>query len=318
MDQQDPQETSPQQQPSQEQEVPQDEPQIQSQAPSDLEDDVDVNSLFEADFSDDEPAQEREDEPDSAGRDRDSDRREDGFKQAVVAMLRGGPGAADAARRVLMETGFSKTEADRFVESAGYEQSPQQPVSPAAQQDPQLVEGLKEAQRRAEVAEERSRQVRAKQLEQEMDYKLYEAVSSSEVEGFISKLDRLNEGEDDKSRNDRRQVLVQEIRRTALENLGNRTRRANRFDENWIGEEVTRASTQVMGRYRTAIGNIDRLGRSSVAVGPEDELRRSKPVSAPNWKPGKQVSDMDTEIRDWTVDVLSRAALDGGTGESKL
>lgn len=300
------------------QERPQDEPQVESQAPSDLEDDVDVNSFFEADFPEDEQA-ENESAASSSGGDRDAGEREDGFKQAVAAMLRGGPGAADAARRVLMETGFSKSEADRFVESAGYE-SPQQPSrEPAsAEPDKRLLEGLQEATRRAEAAEERAKAVRAKQLEQEMDYRLYEAVSAPEVEGFIGKLDQLNDGEDDKSRNDRRQVLVQEIRRTALENLGNRTRRANRFDENWISEEVSRASSQVMGRYRTAIGNIDRLGRSSVAVGPEEELRRSKPVSTPAWKPGKQVSDMDTEIRDWTVDVLSRAALDGGSGESKL
>jgi hypothetical protein len=302
------------QEPSQER--PQDEPQVESQVQSDLEDDVDVNSLFEADFPEDEQ-EEADASASSVDRDRAADQREDGFKQAVGAMLRGGPGAADAARRVLMETGFSKSEADRFVESAGYE-SPQQQAPAPAETDKRLLEGLQEAQRRAEAAEERVKAVRAKQLEQEMDYKLYEAVSSPDVEGFIGKLDQLNEGEDSKSRNDRRQVLVQEIRRTALENLGNRTRRANRFDENWIGEEVNRASTQVMGRYRTAIGNIDRLGRSSVAVGPEEELRRSKPVSSPAWKPGKQASDMDTEIRDWTVDVLSRAALDGGTGESKL
>lgn len=220
-----------------------------------------------------------------------------------------------------MESGFSKNEADKFVSEAGYEGSaPSTPSTPqqAPMRDPELERALQEANQRAQAAEERSRGVRAKQLEQEMDYQLYKNVTEPEVEGFIRRLDELNEGEDDKSRNDRRQVMVQEIRRTALENLGNRTRKANRFDESWISEEVKRASSQVVGRYRVALGSVDRLGRTSVVAGPEEELRRSKPVAPPAWKPGKQVTDMDTEIRDWTVDVLSRAALDGGTGESKL
>lgn len=215
-----------------------------------------------------------------------------------------------------MDTGFSTEEANAFVANAGYE-APSSPPTPS-EPDPRLLKGLEEANQRAALAEERARAVRAKQLEQEMDYRLYEAVSAPELSGFISKMESLNDGEDDKSRNDRRQVMVQEIRRTALENLGNRTRKANRFDEGWISEEVTRASSQVMGKYRAAIGNIDRLGRTSVSAGPEEELRRSRPVAAPSWKPGKQVSDMDNEIRDWTVDVLSRAALDGGSGGSKL
>lgn len=310
MDSQEPQET---QDPSPS-ESPVETPQVESSAPqeqSDLEADVDVDDLFDPDLPDDEPSEEPEQ---GGGEDFEA------YKNAVTAMLRGGPGAANAARRVLMETGFSREEADNFVANAGYEPAPQsggtEPSPPTT--DPRLLQGLEEANRRAALAEERARSVRAKQLEQEMDYRLYEAVSAPELAGFIQKMESLNEGEDDKSRNDRRQVLVQEIRRTALENLGNRTRKSNRFDEGWISEEVGRASSQVMGRYRTAIGNIDRLGRSSVAVGPEEELRRSKPVAPPAWKPGKQVTDMDTEIRDWTVDVLSRAALDGGTGESKL
>lgn len=276
---------------------------------------VDVDSLFSYD----------DDEDDGRGPVERTDRGDPGvsdraFRTAVAAMLRGGPGSSEAARRVLMESGFSKSEADKFVVEAGYEGAAPAPAPTpqAPARDPEMERALHEARERASVAEERSKAVRAKQLEQEMDYQLYKNVTEPEVDGFIRKLDELNEGEDEASRNDRRQVMVQEIRRMALENLGNRTRKANRFDETWISEEVRRASSQVVGRYRVALGNVDRLGRASVVAGPEDELRRSKPATPPAWKPGKQVSDMDTEIRDWTVDVLSRAALDGGSGESKL
>ena len=314
MDQQDPQpQLEPQQHEPATEQPPQEVESSQDEAQQPV---VDVYSLFSYD-DDEDDGRGAVDEPGSQDS-RDSDH---AFRSAVAAMLRGGPGSAEAARKVLMESGFSKNEADKFVTEAGYEATAPQSPTPQQQvpmRDPEMERALQEANQRAQIAEERSRGVRAKQLEQEMDYQLYKNVTEPEVEGFIRKLDELNEGEDDKSRNDRRQVMVQEIRRTALENLGNRTRKANRFDEGWISEEIKRASSQVVGRYRVALGSVDRLGRTSVAAGPEEELRRSKPVTPPAWKPGKQVTDMDTEIRDWTVDVLSRAALDGGAGESKL
>lgn len=291
-------------QPQPEQESAPASPQVQQ----DLEQDVDVEALFAPDLPEEKESPRREQKPDVGGRD-------DAFREAVAVMMRGGPNAARSARNVLREVGFSEVEADRFVQAAGYDAArPQEPAPP----DPKLVEELKEAKTRAEQAEQRAQMVRAKQLEQEMDYRLYEALSSSELEKFVSRLDEINGEEDDKSRSDRRQVFTQEIRRTALENLGNRTRRAGRFEESWIADEVKRASGQVMGRYRAAIGNVDRIGRISTATGPEEELRQRKPVAPPAWKPGKQASDMDSEIRDWTVDVLSRAAMEGGSGETRL
>lgn len=296
---QEPQQESPQEAP--------DEPEASNQQ-ADLEDDVDLSDLFDPDLPEDEPQE------DSGESQNDFEQ----YKEAVNAMLRGGPGAGDAARRILMESGYSAQEADQFVKNAGYDGEKASPQREEQGVDPRLAESLEAANQRAASAERRAQEVRAKQLEQELDYRLYETMSGSELGGFISKLDQINKDEDDKSRNDRRQVMAQEIRRTALENLGNRTRKANRFDESWISEEVSRASGQVMGRYRAAIGNIDSIGRSSVASTPEEELRRSKPVSSPAWKPGKQVSDLDLEIKDWTVDVLSRAALEDGAGQTKL
>lgn len=285
------------------------------------EDRPDVSELFDSDGGD--PGDEHVEGSDHPDPVQPSDRPDD-FRKAVQEMLWGGPGAGEAARKVLMESGFSKQDADDFVQRAGYNggeaasQQRQQQSLNDAQVPNQYAEAIQNAEQRAAMAEERSRAVRAKQLEQEMDYQLYRTMSDADVESFVQKLDQLNEGEDDKSRNDRRQVMIQEVRRTALENLGKRTRKANQFDESWIAQEVSRASGMVLGRYKAALGNVDAIGRSSVPVTPEDELRQKKPVQVPAWKPGKQVSDMDVEIRDWTVDVLSRAAMDGGTGESKL
>ena len=290
---------------------------VQAEKPEPQEVRPDVSALFDADGGD--PGDEHVD-PTGGGGSSEPDVSGDDFRKAVQTMLWGGPGAEDAARKVLMESGFSPQDADNFVKRAGYggEAPPKSGSEEQAPQNPEFERALREAEQRATAAEERSRTVRAKQLEQEMDYQLYRSMSDPKVEDFVKKLDDLNPGEDDKSRNDRREVMVQEVRRTALDNLGKRTRKANRFDESWIGEEVEKASGMVLGRYRAALGNVDALGRTSVAVSPEDELLQRKPVKAPDWKPGKQVSDMDTEIKDWTVDVLSRAAMDGGTGESKL
>jgi hypothetical protein len=299
------------------QETPSPSPQVES---PDLEGDVDTSptidqedqeidfdELFNPDF---------EDEPESP-----APPAPDRFRDDVKNMFSGGTVGAEAARRVLQDLGYDMNTINQFVADAAYQPAPNQQPStppPAPAVDPELKQRLEETQARAALAEERARTVRAKQLEQEMDFRVYESMSSPVVGEFLTELDSLNEEGDAKSRNDRREVMSREIRRQALENLGLRTRKAGQFDEKWITEEVGRASDAVMTKYRAAVGNINRLGRTATSFSPEDEIRQRKPVSAPSWKPGKQVSDMDTEIRDWTVDVLSRAALDGGTGESKL
>lgn len=235
-------------------------------------------------------------------------------------MFSGGTVGAEAARRVLSELGYDMNTINQFVNDANYSQPQSQPQTPAPAPtlDPMIQKQIEETNARAAMAEERARTVRAKQLEQEMDFRVYESMSSPAMGEFLNELDSLNEEGDVKSRNDRREVMSREIRRQALENLGLRTRKAGQFDEKWITEEVSRASDVVTTKYKAALGNINRLGRTATSFSPEDELRQRKPAPAPAWKPGRQVADMDQDIRDWTVDVLSRAALDGGSGESKL
>lgn len=270
-------------------------PAEQSEAP------LDLDSVFNPQF---------EDSPEPT---------EDGFRESVARMFRGGTEGADAAKQVLRDLGYDEPTISRFVEQASYQgQAPAAQEAPRAEVPKELVDEIRMANQRAQVAEERARAVRARQLEQELDHRVHESMGSPELGEFLGGLDSLNEEGDEKSRSDRRELMSEEIRRTALDNLGQRTRRAGTFEESWIGEEVQRATRAVQTKYKAAIGTVNRVGRASSTFGPEDEIRQRKPVSPPSWKPGKQASDMDSEIRDWTVDVLSRAALGGGTGETKL
>jgi hypothetical protein len=116
-----------------------------------------------------------------------------------------------------------------------------------------------------------------------------------------------------------KQTLRAQLERQALERMQARRTAAGTFEDAWMSEEVDKAAEPVLGTFRSVIGDIDKLGRSSETVTGLDaeEILRSKPVPEPEWKPGATISDVESQVKSFAADSIKRA-LATSPGESAI
>jgi small-conductance mechanosensitive channel len=112
-------------------------------------------------------------------------------------------------------------------------------------------------------------------------------------------------------------TLRAQLERGALERMQARRATAGTFEDAWMSEEVDKAAEPVLGTFRSVIGDIDKLGRSSETVTGLDaeEILRSKPVPEPEYKEGATISDIESQVKSFASDTIKRA-LASSPGES--
>jgi len=113
------------------------------------------------------------------------------------------------------------------------------------------------------------------------------------------------------------QTLRAQLEQRALERMQSRRTAAGTFEDTWMSEEVEKAVEPVVGTFRSVIGDIDKLGRSSETVTGFDaqEILRSKPAPEPKYEPGATISDIESQVKSFTSDTIKRA-LASSPGES--
>ena len=116
-----------------------------------------------------------------------------------------------------------------------------------------------------------------------------------------------------------KQTLRSQLEQRAIERMQARRASAGTFEDAWMSEEVEKAVEPVVGTFRSVIGDIDRLGRSSETVTGLDaqEILRSKPVPEPEYKPGASLSDIESQVKNFASDTIKRA-LASSPGESAI
>jgi hypothetical protein len=104
-------------------------------------------------------------------------------------------------------------------------------------------------------------------------------------------------------------TLRGQLERQALERMQSRRSQAGTFEDAWMEEEVGKAVEPVVGTFRSVIGDLDRLGRTTETADGLDaqEILKSKPVPAPEWKPGVDFSTLEGQVKDFAADTISRA-----------
>lgn len=114
-------------------------------------------------------------------------------------------------------------------------------------------------------------------------------------------------------------TLRSQLERGALERMQARRATAGTFEDAWMSEEVDKAAEPVLGTFRSVIGDIDKLGRSSETVTGLDaqEILRSKPVPEPEYKEGATISDIESQVKSFASDTIKRA-LASSPGESAI
>jgi len=165
-------------------------------------------------------------------------------------------------------------------------------------------------QQRMNQIEDRQQRLGAEMMKKELNKALNDTMSNNIS---IKKLIGL-EGEGD----NRQEVLKHEVEATMLESLRNRRAAGENFNPTWFTEEAGKAAKTVYDKFRSVIGDPDKIQRSPETATDSDSLFNKPPVDPPKYEKGDSMGDINVKTREWTLDTLLRGARDGAAGgESK-
>lgn len=159
--------------------------------------------------------------------------------------------------------------------------------------------------------------MRVRELRQNLDAQLDRVLEKNP--DFQKLLQSAKDVRGDEGLQQARQTLRGQLEQRALERMQSRRASAGTFEDSWMSEEVEKAVDPVVGTFRSVIGDIDRLGRSSETVTGLDaqEILRSKPVAEPEYRPGASLSDIESQVKSFASDTIKRA-LASSPGESPI
>jgi hypothetical protein len=235
--------------------------------------------------------------------------------------MRGESPDVQAAYEVLRGAGFSDDEARQYAQEYvdGEDDGDQEAdVSEEAQIEQMLKKTTRAAEERAEAALRQTNELRLRLLKEQMDKNVVSAIDGNpEIVKMLETLDKTR-GRDHAAGAWR--ALQEQVRETTLRNLySRRDAEGGRFSEDWVADEAAKAAKAVAGNYRTVIGDINGLGRSPETDGELEFLKSKAPVTPPEFKKGMDRGSVDTAVREFNVDALSRLAADSSAGgETKV
>ena len=231
-----------------------------------------------------------------------------------------------AARVILSESGYSPQQIEAYVtdyqqvmnqEEQGsdevsfddeeYTDDNDEEMDNEYMDDPRIDE----ARQMAEASSNELKSYRLQMLQKEMHRGVGNAVDKNKE--ILLLLNRLPEEEGGK--NNARSRIQQQVHDQTLKYLQERRAAEGSFNEAWVDEAAERAANEVVGTYRTVIGDLDSIGRSPETVSGEPTLSSTPPVPTPEYKEGMNRGVVDKSVNDWTTDTLSRLAEDSSVGE---
>lgn len=221
----------------------------------------------------------------------------------------------NAVRYLMGQEGYETEQINEYLQTiqgvGGTEETPQQ-EGQQEMNDPRVQEN----QQRLQQLEQSSRQMNVDFLRQNLNATVEEVMASNEkVQTLINRGRDLDPGnEADRLASIRRQVENQ-----LVENVRSRKTKGESFNLNWFKEEGTKSADIVYDRVRSVIGDPNKIGRSpETASGEESFYVGQKPVDPPKFESGDNVGTVETKVREYNVDTLSRLATDLSNEGSKI
>jgi len=231
-----------------------------------------------------------------------------------------------AARVVLSESGYTPEQIENYVaeyeqamngEEDDYDYDEEEDTESYEEESPEIMSQndprIDEARRMAEESSNQLKQYRMEKLQKEMQRGINSAIDNNRDLGVI--LGRLNDDDNQEAFNNAKGRLEQQIHDQTLKMLQERRSREGNFSESWVEETAKQAADEVVGTYRTVIGDIDSIGRAPETVSGETQLSSTPPVPEPTYKEGMNRGDVDSAVTNWTTDALSRLAEESSAGE---
>ena len=177
-----------------------------------------------------------------------------------------------AARVVLSESGYTPEQIENYVaeyeqamngEEDDYDYDEEDDTESYEEESPEIMSDdprIDEARQMAEESSNQLKQYRMEMLQKEMQRGINSAIDSNRDLGVI--LGRLNDDDNQEAFNNAKGRLEQQIHDQTLKMLQERRSREGNFSESWVEETAKQAADEVVGTYRTVIGDIDSIGRA--------------------------------------------------------
>ncbi len=225
-----------------------------------------------------------------------------------------------AARQLLVDMGYRGEEVDQYVQDW---MNNQQGETVTDETDDvggdgdrsaeEVANAILAAQQQAQRAQEELQRMKAEQLNNKLTTQVMMGLELNQgARTMLGKLEEINGKE---ALSGARAAIERDIRQQTLDNLRARRTQAGVFEEAWISEESAKATEQVLAKYRSVIGDPNRLGRAPETDSGAGSIFNRPAVPAPRWKPGVTAGDMESALDAFNKDALSRlaAGLDSGS-----
>lgn len=249
------------------------------------------------------------------------------FRDATSKVMRQDidPGVKEqAAREVLTGMGYKGDQIDEYVsewmQSQQQEQQGNQGMSNNNSAEDssaeQVANAIIKAQNQAEQTSQEMNRMRAEQLNSRMNAQIMMGLDyNKEATTMLNKLEEINGKEASSSA---KAAFERDIREQSLNNLRARRSAAGTFEEAWVSEETARATDQVLAKYRSVIGDPNKLGRAPETDSSVNAIFSRPAVQAPRWKPGTKPGDTETALDAYNKDALSRLAAGEDVGRDRV
>jgi hypothetical protein len=177
----------------------------------------------------------------------------------------------------------------------------------------QLEAQLKEASQQSYEAQERVGEQKVAQMRRDMEEAVERTLDSHpDVTVLLGRMKELNGAEGHETR---LKAFRDEIHRQAMDLMKARKASGQRFDDSWFAEETEKAAKMVAMRYRTVIGDPNKLMRAPETVSGEDTLVRREAPKPPQWQPGDDGPKVLDKAREYTKQTLQWLATQSETAD---
>ena len=230
-----------------------------------------------------------------------------------------------AAREVLIGMGYKGNQVEEYVSEWMQSQQEEQQGNQVMSKDEnvsednsaeQVANAIMQAQNQAEETSQEMNRMKAEQLNSRMNAQIMMGLDyNKEAITMLSKLEEINGKEASFAA---KTAFERDIREQSLNNLRARRSAAGTFEEAWVSEETAKATDQVLAKYRSVIGDPNKLGRAPETDSSVNAIFSRPAVQAPRWKPGTRPGDTETALDAYNKDALSRLAAGEDVGRDRV
>ena len=229
-----------------------------------------------------------------------------------------------AAREVLIGMGYKGNQVEEYVsewmQSQQQEQQGNQGMSSENNAKDssaeQVANAIMQAQNQAEQTSQEMNRMKADQLNSRMNAQIMMGLDyNKEAITMLNKLEEINGKEASFAA---KTAFERDIREQSLNNLRARRSAAGTFEEAWVSEETAKATDQVLAKYRSVIGDPNKLGRAPETDSSVNAIFSRPAVQAPRWKSGMRPGDAESALDAYNKDALTRLAAGEDVGRDRV